>query len=145
MSIEGPAYITTFIGKRLDEFDKKKFTRKHIKIVHTCIIEWFELRPPYYLRKELYQTLYKKDCMGKQLLFCMHIELIVSLSKHLYGNLLFICFIWCFFFLLLLFTRTMSVFFNSKRLFFLYLQSETFLRALSACINTPACNKLETL
>ena len=62
MSIEGPAYITTFIGKRLDEFDKKKITRKHIKFVHTCIIEWFELRHPYYLRKELYQMLYKKDC-----------------------------------------------------------------------------------
>ena len=34
MSIEGPAYITTFIGKRLDEFDKKN---SPVNISKLCI------------------------------------------------------------------------------------------------------------
>ena len=128
MSIEGPAYITTFIGKRLDEFDKKKFTRKHIKIVHTCIIEWFELRHPYYLRKELYQTLYKKDCMGKQLLFlyaykthCILIK--TSLWKFVFS---FVSFVFVVFFFASTFYSHNECVFYSKRLFFLYLQSEIF-------------------
>ena len=123
----------------------KKITRKHIKFVHTCIIEWFELRHPYYLRKELYQTLYKNDCMGKQLLFlyaykthCILIK--TSLWKFVFS---FVSFVF-FFFASTFYSHNGGVFFL-KRLFFRFLQSETFLRALSACINTPACNKLETL
>ena len=69
MSIERPAYVTTFIGKRLDEFDKKCNSKHNFNIVHTCIIERFELKHPYYLRKELYQMLYQERLLEETITF----------------------------------------------------------------------------